>query len=343
MQTLTLTRPDDWHLHLRDEEALKAVLPHTAAQFARAIIMPNLKPPVTTVALAQSYRERILAALPHEARFTPLMTLYLTDNTGVDEIYRAKDCGFIPAVKLYPQGATTNADSGVTDIHKLDHLMEALVDTETLLLIHGEVTDHTVDIFDREAVFITDVLAPLLQRHPKLKVVLEHITTQQAAHYVRDTPYQLAATITPHHLLLNRNDLLAGGIRPHYYCLPILKREMHRLALVEAATSGNPRFFAGTDSAPHAQKTKEASCGCAGIYSAHAAVEFYVEAFEKANALDKLEAFLSFYGADFYGLPRNQETITLQKTLWTVPTQYPFPETPLIPLYAGQPLHWKLT
>lgn len=342
MQTLTLTRPDDWHLHLRDEEALNAVLPHTAKQFARAIVMPNLKPPVTSVAMAQNYRERILASLPNECTFTPLMTLYLTDKTPVEEIYRAKETGFIPAVKLYPQGATTNSENGVTDIHQLDKVIEALIETGTLLLIHGEVTDNTVDIFDRESVFIIDVLTPLLARHPKLRVVLEHITTKDAVEFVENTSYDLAATITPHHLLLNRNDVLAGGIRPHHYCLPIVKRESHRQALLKAATSGNPRFFAGTDSAPHAQSAKESSCGCAGIYSAHAAVEFYAKAFEEANALDKLEAFISFYGADFYGLARNPNTITLAKENWTVPTHYPLGETQLIPFWANQTLTWKV-
>lgn len=341
MQTLTLTQPDDWHLHLRDEDALKAVLPHTTAQFARAIVMPNLKPPVTTVAMAQKYRDRILAALPAGSLFNPLMTLYLTDNTSVEEIYRAKESGFIPAVKLYPQGATTNADSGVSDIHKLDHIMKALIETGTLLLIHGEVTEADIDIFDREAVFIEKVLAPLLQRHPRLKVVLEHITTQEAVKYIHESPYQIAATITPHHLLLSRNDFLVGGIRPHHYCLPVLKRETHRLALLKAATSGHPRFFGGTDSAPHAQHAKEASCGCAGVYSAHAALEFYAEAFQKANALDKLEGFLSFYGADFYGLPRNTKTITLEKREWIVPKDYPLGHSTVVPLYAGQRLQWK--
>lgn len=342
MQTLTLTRPDDWHLHLRDEEALNAVLPHTAAQFARAIVMPNLKLPVTSVALAQSYRERILASRPKDSAFTPLMTLYLTDKTPVEEIYRAKETGFIPAVKLYPQGATTHSENGVTDIHQLNKVSEALIETGTLLLIHGEVTDNTVDIFDRERVFIADVLTPLLARHPKLRVVLEHITTRDAVEFVENTSYDLAATITPHHLLLNRNDVLAGGIRPHHYCLPIVKRESHRQALLKAATSGNPRFFAGTDSAPHAQSAKESPCGCAGIYSAHAAVEFYAKAFEEANALDKLEAFISFYGADFYGLARNLDTITLVKENWTVPTHYPLGESQLIPFWAGQTLSWKV-
>jgi dihydroorotase len=342
MQTLTLTRPDDWHLHLRDGESLHAVLPHTAAQFARAIIMPNLKPPITTVAMAHAYRDRIIAALPPHTSFTPLMTLYLTDNTTAEEIYRAKASGFIPAVKLYPAGATTNSDSGVTDIHKLKAVFAALIETGLILLIHGEVTDKTVDIFDRETVFIERTLKPLMDRYPDLKVVLEHITTQDAAEYVSRASSNLAATITPHHLLLNRNDLLVGGIQPHHYCLPIVKREVHRLALLAAATSGHPQFFLGTDSAPHAQHSKESACGCAGIYSAHAAVEFYAEAFDSVGALDKLEAFMSFHGADFYGLPRNTETITLKKAPWVIPSHYPFAQGPLIPLYAEQSLQWKM-
>lgn len=342
MQTFTLTRPDDWHLHLREGVGLQAILPHTANQFARAIVMPNLKPPVTTVAMAEAYRQQIIAALPSQANFTPLMTLYLTDNTSAEEIYHAKESGFIPAVKLYPAGATTNADAGVTDIRKLDAVLHALVDTGLILLIHGEVTDKNIDIFDREAVFIERILKPLMTRYPELKIVLEHITTQEAAHYVSHASPYLAATITPHHLLLNRNDLFVGGIKPHHYCLPIVKREHHRLALQAAVSSGNPQFFLGTDSAPHAQFNKESACGCAGIYSAHAAIELYMEAFEQIHALDKVEAFMSFYGADFYGLPRNTETITLTKTTWTVPMHYPFTDSPLIPFYAGQPLQWKL-
>jgi dihydroorotase len=342
MHTLTLTRPDDWHLHLRDEDMLRAVLPHTAAQFARAIIMPNLRPPITTVAMAQAYRDRILAALPKQATFTPLMTLYLTDHTSPEEIYRAKASGFIHGVKLYPAGATTNSASGVTDIHKLKAVINALRETGLLLLIHGEVTDKTVDIFDREAVFIEQILKPLMDSYPDLKVVLEHITTQEAAEYVSHASSNLGATITPHHLLLNRNDMLVGGIKPHHYCLPIVKREVHRLALLAAATSGHPRFFSGTDSAPHAQHSKESACGCAGIYSAHAAVEFYAEAFDSVGALDKLEAFMSFHGADFYGLARNTDTITLKKDPWVIPSHYPFAQSLLIPFYAGQSLQWQM-
>jgi dihydroorotase len=342
MHTLTLTRPDDWHLHLRDEDMLCAVLPHTAAQFARAIIMPNLRPPIITVAMAQAYRDRILAALPKQATFTPLMTLYLTDHTSPEEIYRAKASGFIHGVKLYPAGATTNSASGVTDIHKLKAVLNALRETGLLLLIHGEVTDKTVDIFDREAVFIEQILKPLMDSYPDLKVVLEHITTQEAAEYVRHASANLAATITPHHLLLNRNDMLVGGIKPHHYCLPIVKREVHRLALLAAATSGHPRFFSGTDSAPHAQHSKESACGCAGIYSAHAAVEFYAEAFDSVGALDKLEAFMSFHGADFYGLARNTDTITLKKDAWVIPSHYPLVQSLLIPFYAGQSLQWQM-
>jgi dihydroorotase len=339
---IIITRPDDWHLHLRDGAALKSVLPDTARQFARAIVMPNLRPPVTTVELAAEYRARILAALPAGANFEPLMTLYLTDNTSADEIKRAKASGFIHGVKLYPAGATTNSDSGVTDLIKCANALEAMQDLGFPLLAHAEVTDADVDVFDREKVFIDRHMAPLLKRFPALKVVFEHITTKDAADFVKSAPNNVAATITAHHLLMNRNDMFKGGIQPHHYCLPILKREEHRLALVKAATSGNAKFFLGTDSAPHAKHTKEAACGCAGMYTAHAAIELYAEAFEAANALDKLEAFASFYGADFYDLPRNTSKITLEKTSWMVPNELPLGNDSLVPLRAGQQVHWKL-
>ena len=339
---ITLTRPDDWHLHLRDGAALQAVLPDTARQFARAIVMPNLRPPVTTTALAISYRERILAALPKDSNFEPLMTLYLTDNTDADEIKRAKASGIIHGVKLYPAGATTNSDAGVSDLSKCTNALEAMQHVGLPLLVHAEVTDADVDVFDREKVFIDRHMTPLLKNFPALKVIFEHITTKDAADFVSSAPSNVAATITAHHLLMNRNDMFKGGISPHHYCLPILKRELHRLALVKAATSGNAKFFLGTDSAPHARTVKEAACGCAGMYTAHAAIELYAEAFEAANALDKLEAFASFYGADFYGLPRNTEQITLQKSSWTVPNELPLGNESLVPLRAGQQVHWKL-
>ncbi len=339
--TLTLTQPDDWHLHLRDGEALAAVLPDTARQFARAIVMPNLKPPVTSTALAVAYRERVLAAVPAGLRFEPLMTLYLTDNTPPDEIDRARDSGFVHAVKYYPAGATTNSDSGVTDLQKCNATLARMEALGMPLLLHGEVTDSDVDIFDREAVFIERVLRPLLKRFPGLRVVLEHITTVEAAQFVAESGPNVAATITAHHLLMNRNAIFAGGIRPHHYCLPVLKRERHRLALVQAAISGNPKFFLGTDSAPHGRATKEAACGCAGCYTAHAAMELYAEAFEDAGALDKLEAFASFYGADFYRLPRNTGRVTLVKQSWQVPAQQAMGQDTLIPLRAGENLRWK--
>jgi dihydroorotase len=342
IQQLTLTRPDDWHLHLRDGEHLRAVLPHTAARFARAIVMPNLKPPVTTVKLALEYRERILAALPRGADFTPLMTLYLTENTSPDEIRRAKAANHIHAVKYYPAGATTNADSGVTDIRRCDRVLETMAEVGLPLLVHGEVTDPAVDVFDRETVFIERVLAPLLQRLPKLRVVLEHITTQGAADFVRQAPADVGATITPQHLLHNRNAIFKGGIRPHYYCLPILKRERDREALVDAATGGNPKFFLGTDSAPHAQDLKEHSCGCAGMYSAHAALELYAEVFEQAGALDKLEGFASFHGPDFYRLPRNTAKVTLTRRAWTPPQSYDFGGSRLVPMRAGEEVAWSM-
>ncbi len=343
MDSITLTRPDDWHLHLRDGDAMKAVLPDTARRFARAIVMPNLKPPVTTVAQAAAYRERILSAIPPALTFTPLMTLYLTDKLPADEIDRAKESGFVHAVKLYPAGATTNSDAGVTD---LKHCAATLARMEKLglpLLVHGEVTDPAVDIFDREAVFIDTVLAPLLKDFPALKLVLEHITTQDGAAFVMASGANVAATITAHHLLLNRNAIFAGGIRPHHYCLPTLKREAHRQALVAAAVSGNPKFFLGTDSAPHAKSTKEAACGCAGCYTAHAGIELYAEAFEAAGALDRLEGFASHFGADFYGLPRNTDTVTLVRKPWTVPLQQALLDgDPLVPLRAGESIAWRL-
>ncbi|MBS0588392.1 MAG: dihydroorotase [Proteobacteria bacterium] len=344
MTSITITRPDDWHLHLRDGEQLRAVLLHTARQFARAIIMPNLRPPVTTVEMALAYRARILAALPAalQSGFDPLMTLYLTDNTAPAEIVRAKESGVIHGVKLYPAGATTNSDAGVTDIAKCYATLAAMERNDLPLLVHGEVTDTDVDVFDREKVFIERVLMPLTRRFPCLRIVFEHVTTRDAVQFVTEAPGNIAATITAHHLLLNRNAIFQGGIRPHHYCLPVLKREMHRQALLAAATSGNLKFFLGTDSAPHGQASKENACGCAGIFTAHAAIELYATAFEQAGALDKLEAFASFHGADFYRLPRNTSSITLQKESWIVPEQFDFGGEPLIPLYAGAPLNWKL-
>jgi dihydroorotase len=340
--TFTLTRPDDWHLHLRDGAMMADVLPHTAQQFARAIVMPNLKPPVTTTVLAEAYRSRILSALPAGMQFEPLMVLYLTDNTPPEEIRRAKESGIVHGLKLYPAGATTNSDAGVTN---LKHCMPALEMMQQLglpLLVHGEVTDADIDIFDREAVFIDRVLQPLRRDLPALKIVFEHITTRDAAHYVRDAEGPIAATITAHHLLYNRNAIFKGGVRPHYYCLPILKREVHRLALLDAATSGNPRFFLGTDSAPHPKGLKEHDCGCAGCYTALHAMELYAQAFEEAGALDKLEGFASFYGADFYGLPRNLDRVSLQRSQWTVPAELALADATLVPLDAGQNLQWKL-
>ncbi len=339
---ITITRPDDWHLHLRDGDALSAVLPDTARQFARAIVMPNLRPPVITTELAVAYRQRIMAALPANMRFEPLMTLYLTDNTSADEIKKAKASGIVHGVKLYPAGATTNSDSGVTSLDKCAKALEAMQEVGLPLLTHGEVTDSHVDVFDREKVFIERHMQPLLNRMPALKIVFEHITTKDAADFVLSAPANVAATVTAHHLLMNRNDMFSGGIRPHHYCLPVLKRETHRQALVEVATSGSPKFFLGTDSAPHAKNAKEAACGCAGMYTAHAAIELYTEAFEAANALNKLEAFASFNGADFYGLPRNTEKITLEKASWQVPDELPLGRESLVPLRAGQLIHWKL-
>ena len=343
MQELTLTRPDDWHLHLRDDAALKAVVGHSAARFARAIVMPNLRPPVTTTEQALAYRERILAALPAGSDFTPLMTLYLTDNTSPEEIHKAKASGAVQAVKLYPAGATTNSDSGVTHIYKPEAALRAMAEVGIPLLVHGEVTEAHVDIFDREAVFLDTVLKPLLEHIPELKVVAEHITTREMADFVLHAGDKVAATITPQHLLLNRNAMLVGGIRPHHYCLPVLKRESHREVLMEMAVSGNPKFFLGTDSAPHPKGAKESACGCAGMYSAHAAIELYAEAFDNAGALDRLEGFASFFGADFYGLPRNRGTITLRRERWDVPASYPFGEEQLVPFRAGEQIGWRLT
>ena len=338
---ISLIHPDDWHLHLRDGAALATTVPHSAAQFGRAIVMPNLKPPVTTAAQALAYKKRILAALPGGAHFVPLMTLYLTDTLAPDEIARAKEAGVV-AVKLYPAGATTHSDAGVTDVRKTYRTLEAMQRAGLLLLVHGEVTTPEVDLFDREARYIEQQLIPLRRDFPELKVVLEHITTREAAQYVAGADRFLAATITAHHLLFNRNAIFAGGIRPHYYCLPVLKREEHRRALVAAAISGNPKFFLGTDSAPHAAPLKEHAVGCAGCYTAHAAIEMYAEAFDNAGALDRLEAFASFYGADFYGLARNTDRITLRREAWIPPASFPFGDTELKPLRAGEPLPWRL-
>ena len=342
MDRLTLTRPDDWHLHLRDGQAMASVLEDTARRFGRAIVMPNLKPPVITTQQALDYRERIMSELPEGSAFEPLMTLYLTDNTPVEEVSRARLSGRVHGVKLYPAGATTHSDAGVTRISRCFAVLEKMEQLGLPLLIHGESTDPEVDIFDREKAFVDEVLGPVVERFSNLKVVLEHITTRDAVQYVEVTGPNVAATITPHHLLLNRNALFLGGIRPHHYCLPVLKREEHREALVEAATSANPKFFLGTDSAPHSRPTKEAGCGCAGIYNAHAAIELYATAFEEAGALDKLEGFASHFGADFYGLPRNADSITLLREEWTVPQTLRFGGEELVPLRAGETIPWKL-
>jgi len=342
MQRITITRPDDWHLHLRDGGHMHAVLGDTAKRFGRAIVMPNLRPPVTTTAAALAYRDRVMAAMPAGVRFEPLMTLYLTDQTSADEIARAKASGAVHAVKYYPAGATTNSDSGVTDLARCDAVFEAMSQHGMPLLVHGEVTDPAVDVFDRERVFLERVLAPLTARFPALKLVVEHITTREAAQFVRDAPPNIAATITAHHLLLNRNALFAGGVRPHLYCLPIIKREVHRAALVAAATSGNPKFFLGTDSAPHARHTKETACGCAGIYTAHAGIELYAEAFDDAGALARLENFASRYGADFYGLPHNADQITLEKSDQTIPAELSFGPESLVPFRAGETIRWRV-
>ncbi len=339
---LEITRPDDWHLHLRDGAALGSVVADSARQFARAIVMPNLKPPVATVAQAEAYRARILAALPAGSAFQPLMTLYLTEATEPAEIARAKASGFVHAVKYYPAGATTNSQAGVRDLANVHAVLEAMEEHGLPLLMHGEVTDPAVDIFDREQAFIDRHLLPLRQRFPQLRMVLEHITTRAAAQFIREAPAHVGATITAHHLLLNRNAIFEGGIRPHHYCLPVLKRETHRVALVEAATSGDPHFFLGTDSAPHARTAKETACGCAGIYTAHAAIELYAEAFDAVGKLDKLEAFASFHGPDFYGLPRNRGTIALERKPWTVPETQPFGDGDCVPFRAGQQVAWSL-
>lgn len=343
MQQLTITQPDDWHVHLRDGDYLRTTVSHIAREFGRAIIMPNLNPPVTTVAQAETYRARILAARPAENTFEPLMMLYLTDNTPPEEIRRARQSGSVHGVKLYPAGATTNSDAGVTALERCYATLAAMEEVGLPLLVHGEVTGHHVDIFDRERLFIEQVLSPLIRRFPALKVVFEHITTRDAVAFVLEAPATVAATLTAHHLLMNRNDLLAGGVRPHHYCLPVLKREDDRTALLRAATSGNPKFFLGTDSAPHTRATKETVCGCAGIYSAHAAVEFYAEAFDQAGALDKLEGFASFYGADFYGLLRNRATLTLIKQPQDVPAAFPFGSEEVVPLRAGGTVGWTVS
>ena len=340
--TLTITRPDDWHIHFRDGAAMQSVLPDTARVFGRAIAMPNLKPPVTTTLLADEYRARLLAAVPAGVAFEPLMTLYLTDNTTPDEIRRAKASGFVHAVKYYPAGATTNSDSGVTELARAYPAIAAMEEVGMPLLLHGEVVDGDIDVFDREAVFIERHLTRLLRDFPRLQIVLEHITTRQAAEFVASAPGNVAATITVHHLLYNRNAMFRGGFRPHFYCLPVLKRESHRQALVAAAISGNPKFFLGTDSAPHAVGAKESSCGCAGVYTAHAAIELYAEAFEDAGALDKLEAFASFHGADFYGLPRHADTLTLRRESWDVPASLALGSESLTPLRAGETVRWRV-
>jgi len=340
-KTLTLTRPDDWHLHVRDGDVLSTVVPHSAAQFGRAIIMPNLRPPVTTTAQALAYKARILAAVPPGMAFEPLMTLYLTDKLPADEIVRAREAGIV-AVKLYPAGATTNSDAGVTELRKTYKTLEAIQRLGVPLLVHGEVTAPEIDLFDREAVFIDTQLMPLRRDFPELKIVFEHITTREAAQYVLDADHFTAATLTAHHLLYNRNAMFTGGIRPHYYCLPVLKRESHRQALLAAAASGNPRFFLGTDSAPHPVHLKEHASGCAGCYTAFTAMELYAQALDEMGALDKLEAFASFFGADFYGLPRNTDTLTLRREAWTVPEHFAFGEAELKPLGAGETLAWRV-
>lgn len=343
MQSISLIRPDDWHLHVRDGEVLAAVVPHTALRFGRAIIMPNLRPPVTTAEQAQAYRQRILGAVPPGVRFEPLMTLYLTDTMPPDEIDRACDSGVVLAAKLYPAGATTHSDAGVTAIEKIYPVLERMQARGLVLCVHGEVTDTAVDVFDREQVFIEQVLAPLVERFPELRIVFEHITTEAAVRFVQGAGPNIAATVTAHHLLLNRNAIFAGGIRPHHYCLPVLKRERHRAALVEAVTSGDPRFFLGTDSAPHSRDAKESACGCAGCYTAHAGIELYAEVFDRAGALDRLEAFASLNGPAFYRLPPNPDHIKLEKSAWTVPAHYPYlPDDPLVPLRAGEAVSWRL-
>ena len=342
MSRVTIIRPDDWHLHLRDDDHMRAVLPDSAKRFARAIVMPNLKSPVTTTEMALAYRERIVSALPAGLRFEPLMTLFLTDNTTADEIRRAKQSGVVHAIKYYPAGATTNSGSGVTELGKCEDALAAMEENDMPLLVHGEVTFPNVDVFDREKIFIDRVLVPVLQKFSRLRVVFEHITTREAVRFVTATPSRVAATITAHHLLLNRNALFSGGIRPHHYCLPILKREEDRQALIQAATGGNPKFFLGTDSAPHARDTKETTCGCAGIYTAHAGIELYAEIFSAHNALERLEGFASIFGANFYGLSRNQDKITLVKEMWDVPKTLPFHQDALVPFRAGGTVSWRM-
>jgi dihydroorotase len=339
--SISITRPDDWHCHLRDGEALAAVAAATARQFARAIVMPNLQPPVVSVEQASAYRQRVLAALPEGTRFEPLMTLYLTEDTRADEIAKGRTSGVVTAVKYYPAGATTNSAQGVSDIRKCDAVLEAMQAAGMPLLVHGEVTDSEVDVFDRETVFLERTLGPLVKRFPRLKIVVEHITTRQAAAFVEAAPANVAATITAHHLLMNRNALFTGGLRPHHYCLPVLKRETDRQALLKAATSGNPKFFLGTDTAPHARGAKEHDCGSAGMFTAHAALELYTEAFEAAGAIHRLEAFASFFGADFYGLSRNRGQVRLERVEWEVPREYPFGAQTVVPLRAGQKLRWR--
>ncbi|MEO5627109.1 MAG: dihydroorotase [Dokdonella sp.] len=339
---LVLTRPDDWHLHLRDGKMLASVLPDTARRFARAVVMPNLQPPVTTVEQANAYRERIQSAVPLGMHFEPLMTLYLTDSTSPQEIARAKASGFVHALKYYPAGATTHSENGVTDLKGLSAVLAAMEKHDLPLLIHGEVTDATVDVFDREAVFIERHLSPMVRSFPGLRIVLEHITTRAGAQFVSEAPNTVAATITAHHLLLNRNAMFVGGLRPHHYCLPVLKRETHRQALLTAATGGNPKFFLGTDSAPHPQHAKESACGCAGLYTAHAAIELYAEAFEQAGALDRLDAFASAHGPDFYRLPRNRDTVTLERSAWTVPGHIGHGPDAVVPFRANETISWRL-
>jgi dihydroorotase len=343
MTTLTITRPDDWHVHLRDGEALPAVAGFTAARFGRAVVMPNLKPPVTTVAEARAYRDRIVAALPPDCSFQPLMTLYLTDNTTPDEVDRARQSGFVVGAKYYPAGATTNSDSGVTSLERTFAVLERMEANGLVLQLHGEVTDGDVDVFDRERVFIDRHLSRIVSRFPRLKVVLEHITTREGAEFVLSQGQNVAGTLTPQHILLNRNAMFAGGIRPHLYCLPVLKRERDREALLAAATSGNHKFFLGTDSAPHARHTKENACGCAGVFSAHAGIELYAEAFDEAGALDRLEGFAAHFGADFYGLPRNGGSITLRREAWSPPASYQYGAHELVPFRAGESVAWRLT
>jgi dihydroorotase len=342
MTRITIKRPDDWHLHLRDSNHMRAVLPDVARRFGRAIVMPNLKPPVTTTQMALAYRERILSALPDGMHFEPLMTLYLTDKTTGDEILRAKASGVVHAVKYYPAGATTNSESGVSELGKCEEALQAMSECALPLLVHGEVTFPNVDIFDREKIFIDRVLIPVLKKFPKLRVVFEHITTREAANFVLASPPRVAATITAHHLLLNRNAMFSGGIRPHHFCMPVLKREEDRHALIQAAISGNPKFFLGTDSAPHARDTKEAECGCAGVYTGHAGIELYAEIFGAFNALEKLEGFASIHGPDFYGLPRNTDTITLSKETWDVPKELPYHKDTLVPFRSGGTIAWRI-